>query len=193
MRACLDEVFTRETRSGQDPAFKVIIVYEDFHSGLRAMQLYERLTKQLAHECRFPLNLWKCDILGIPPVAEFAADAAASADLVMISLDLDAKIPAKLKTWIETWAGRRIPMDAALVALFNRESRPIGGFSSASAYLCDGASRGGMKFLAEAEELSGASEQPSVELVEPPIRKSVSTLETMASERNAYAHWGLNE
>ena len=193
MRECLDEVLTREASSDRDPAIGVIIVYEDFHCGLRAMQLYERLTKSFAHDCRFQLNLWKCDILGLPPVAEFAADAAASADLVMISLDRDAKISSKLKTWIEEWAARKTSTDVALVVLVNRAGDSPGGLNSAGGYLRDVARRGGMKFFADSAETSCDAEENLVEGEPHPVRKSVSPLETMAYERNAYAHWGLNE
>lgn len=192
MEKSLEEIIARDA-SEPDSEFSVVIVYQDFHCGLRAMQLYERITKQFVQECRFQLHLWKSDILGLPTIISASLEIAAAADLVIFSLDAASEISSRLKNWIEKWIERKTMRDAALVALFSHSGDPVRGLTSSHAYLCDAAKRGKMQFITDPSEPSHDLAVPLIETMREPAARSGSFLEQTAPQRNAYAHWGLNE
>jgi len=54
-------------------------------------------------------------VFGIPEFGASAMEAAAQADLVILSLHGKAGLPAEIKQWIETWTGQIIDRTPALV------------------------------------------------------------------------------
>lgn len=192
MEKCLEGLIACEPSSEDDPAFKVVIVYQDFQCGLRAMQLYERLTKQFATDARFQLDLWKSDILGLPTIADSSSDAAVAADLVIFSLTGGSEVPSRLKNWIEKWVDRK-SHEAALVALLGQAVLTADEPSSARDYLCNVAKRGRMKFIADSSEEPQDLTTPLISTAREPAVRQGAFLDQMTYQRNAYAHWGLNE
>ncbi|MBM3838183.1 MAG: hypothetical protein FJ398_09490 [Verrucomicrobia bacterium] len=192
MEKSLAQLIARDA-SEQDSEFTVVIVYQDFHCGLRAAQLYERITKQFVQDCRFQLHLWKSDILTLPAMVQSSSEIAAAADLVIFSLDAASEISSRLKSWIEKWVEGRSERDAALVALFSHVGEPVSGLAAARAYLNDVARRRKMQFITDPGE---ARQDLAVPLLDPapaPTATPASLPEQTGHQRDAYAHWGLNE
>lgn len=176
------------------PVFRVVIAYENLERGLEAMEIYERLIVDFAQECRFHLDIWKCEVLEIHPVREQAAKAAAVADLVLLSLEGDHELSADLQTWIEEWAGRRQETDGALVALVNpgRDDWPT--MPSILGWLRETAVRGKMQFLTN----SGESRRPLrasrwAAPLRHPAKNPKPSLEALLHSRMPRARWGLTE
>jgi hypothetical protein len=68
------------------PKFNVAIIYEDGAAGKRAKHFYDRVIRELVDECDFSLELWSFQVLAVPQIGNWAAEAAAQADFVIISM-----------------------------------------------------------------------------------------------------------
>ena len=130
------------------PRFNVVILYEDGPAGRRAKRLCDKLIHELKDECDFNLKLWNFQALGIPEFGESAMEAAAQADLVIVSLHGRAGIPAEIKEWIEALTGQIIDRPPALVALLGKPKAGGGTAASTLAYLSSVANRTGIDFFA---------------------------------------------
>lgn len=97
------------------PTLKAAIIYEDFATGMRAKCLYEDLVYEL--KGKYDLNLWSFQVLSIPKIGESAAQVAAQADVVLLSLHGNAGLPAKIREWVETWSRLITDNKPALVVL----------------------------------------------------------------------------
>ena len=55
-------------------------------AGKRAKHFYDRVIRELVNECDFSLELWNFQVLAFPEIGNSAAEAAAQADIVIISM-----------------------------------------------------------------------------------------------------------
>jgi hypothetical protein len=129
------------------PKFKVVIIYEDRPTGRRAKDFYNKLIHELEDECDFSLELWNFQVLAIPEFGESAAEAAARADFVILSLHGKAGLPEEIREWIETWSGLIVDRGPALIALVDKAVTSRGKSTSALAYLRSVANRTGIDFF----------------------------------------------
>src|SRR5256885_16899933 len=88
-----------------NPAFNVVIAYEDFETGKHAKKTYDFLVANLGKDCQFTNQMWKFDVLGLPKLREMAAKAAALAEIVIISSQGGQALPHQIKSLIELWVG----------------------------------------------------------------------------------------
>jgi len=107
-------------RWDDEPTFKVVIIYEDGPTGRRAKLFYDKLVHQLEDECVFSLKLWSFQVLAIPEIRKSAADSIAQADFVIFSLHGEAGLPARMRSWIETWPRQIFDRDPMLIALVDK-------------------------------------------------------------------------
>ena len=101
------------------PVFSTVLIYEGLAAGRRAKQFYEKLTAEFGEDCRFTENAWSFKVLGLAPIANAAAIAAAAADIVIFSVSGTNQLPPKVEEWIETWVRLINEGNPALVALFD--------------------------------------------------------------------------
>jgi hypothetical protein len=99
------------------PTFKAVIIYEDHATGIRAKSFYEELVYELEGKCDLNLDLWSFQVLSIPKMGDSAAQVAAQADVVLLSLRGNAGLPAKIREWVKTWSRLIADNKAALVVL----------------------------------------------------------------------------
>jgi hypothetical protein len=131
------------------PRFNVVILYEDGPAGRRAKRFYDKLIHKLEGECDFNLELWSFQVLGIREFGASAMEAAAQADLVIVSLHGKTGIPAEIKEWIEVLTGQIIDRPPGLVALLGKPKAGGGTAASTLAYLSSVANRTGIDFFAD--------------------------------------------
>jgi len=130
------------------PHFNVVMIYEDFECGKRAMRIYDYLVANLGSEFTFDHQMWKFDVLKLPKLREMAVSDAAAADIILVSTRQGEELPTPVKTWVDSW----LPMGCeaiALVALFDGEPERAGG---AFQYLSAVACKAGIQFFAHPEE-----------------------------------------
>jgi hypothetical protein len=99
------------------PTFKAVIIYEDHATGIRAKSFYEELVYELKGKCDLNLELWSSQVLSIPKIGNSAAQVAAQADVVLLSLHGNAGLPAKIREWVKTWSRLIADNNAALVVV----------------------------------------------------------------------------
>jgi hypothetical protein len=127
----------------------IIVVYEDFPARLRIQHVYWMLMRELAHEFDFECSWYGFDDLQNARAASSARAAAAGADLILFSVNIDTDPPPAVKTWIESWIGTKAAQDAALAALLNGAKRRHRRRVPIWNYLSQIAQRAGMSFLPE--------------------------------------------
>lgn len=85
----------------------VLVVYEDFGTGLRARRALDQTAQQLAVETDLRVNMWSFGLLRAPALHEQAANEAAEADIVFVSAHGLDEQPASLKVWVQRWLARK--------------------------------------------------------------------------------------
>lgn len=102
---------------------KVVIAYEGFEAGVEAMELFQRLVSELMPDAESELDLWRCELLGIPDIRKTAAAEARDADMIIVSLTEDHPLPPELLAWMELWIDAKPGQHSALVVLFRESPR----------------------------------------------------------------------
>ena len=120
----------------------MVIIYEDRAAGHRAKYYYENLICELRGKYDLSLDLWNFPILAISQIGNLAVQVAAKADVVILSLRGDSKLPAEIREWIETWSRLTADNDPALVVLVDR--RQTSKASATVAYLQKVADKAGI-------------------------------------------------
>lgn len=168
--------------------FTVVIVYEDYDCGIRAQELYRRLSAQWEGSLDFHVAMWRFEPLGVPSLREEAAAEAIQADLVLVSATGKHPLPAEVKQWIEIWRGAK-------------------GEFSALALLLDGRNHGATgaqeitEFLQAAAQDTGCSFFSSGPMPPRPLpfeRAGISPVlprmvETETLPAGPADHWGIND
>jgi hypothetical protein len=99
------------------PKLELVILAEDTESECRAKQFSETLFVQVTDQCEGGANLWSFDALKISDVRYSAAEAARSADLVVVSVSGQHGLPPQMERWVELWKWLLDGANARLVAL----------------------------------------------------------------------------
>jgi histidinol phosphatase-like PHP family hydrolase len=85
-------------------------------------------------------------VLAVPEIGNSAANAAAQADFVILSMHHKAQFSAQTRDWIERWSGLITDHRSALVALLDQPGIKGGKVASALDYLRKVADRKGISF-----------------------------------------------
>ncbi len=127
-----------------------VAAYEDVSTETRVNEFCQGLTRQLGPTCEFTKQMWLLGELRVPQLRTIAAQEAASADVIIVSVHHADRLPAEVQSWIETWLEQKKRRATVLLALFDP---PHYGISTAMrAYLKEVAQRCRMEFLVQAEE-----------------------------------------
>jgi hypothetical protein len=130
--------------------FAVSAVHEDSATGARAEEFCQTLAKSLTRTPAVSKEMWLLTEIRTAPLRAIAAQEAAAADLVIVSLHHAEAVPNEVKSWIDLWLKQRGTRPAVLLALF--DPLYLGTSSSIQVYLQEVAQRGKMEFLARSEE-----------------------------------------
>jgi len=107
--------------------FSVLVAYEDFATGNHALTMFQRLFPEGGGLSRFTTqNVWKFDLLEIAKSQEMAAEEAAGADMIILSLHGKSGLPRAVKRWMDTWVLKRKYDTGALVVLMDSTKRERG-------------------------------------------------------------------
>jgi hypothetical protein len=138
---------SRTWELNEKPRFSVVIVYEDRLTGARAKHFYDNLIAEIEDECDFSLELWNFQVLASSEVRNLAAQAAARADFVVLSLRGKVGLPAEIKSWIKTWSRLLDNSNAALIVLTNKPRTKACTAAFTLTYLESVANRKGIAFF----------------------------------------------
>jgi hypothetical protein len=130
----------------------VSAVYEDRATEDRVNDFCQSLSSDLGQHCEIIRGMWPASELRLPQLRSIAADEAALADLIIVSVHAVESLSDEMKGWVDQWIGRKDRRAAVLLALFDPLSRGIS--SPIEAYLQEVAKKGRMEFVAQSQETS---------------------------------------
>jgi hypothetical protein len=166
----------------------IVGVHEDAVTGEWARQVAHNAI-QLLRECSVRSIWWKMGGLSDPGVLRDAAQAATTADVLIVSLRAAAELPFALYQWVKAWLPRRLPLAGTLAVLIGAPE-PLGADSfRIGRYLQAVARRGRLEFLVREQRLP--LEPPDFSMEE--IAEQTSAKTEALSEMFGFAHGGLNE
>jgi hypothetical protein len=157
---------SREMLSGDrspPTRFNVVIMYEDFGTGMRAKKGLDYVAEELGNNLEFRHSMWRLDILQDPKLNVLAAPALAEADLLIISLRGEGQLPAKIRALIAERLAQTVNHECALVALF--EGAATATRSSVYACLANLARQHGLDFFEQALSDAEDQEKPLLKLI----------------------------
>lgn len=195
MNALLSESLIEQFDSQLQPHINILLFYQDPVSGQRALGLYNRLLQQLLPDYRFHLSAFGFDQLDGPEMQHTAAQKAADADLIMVSVHNDHDLPKQLVNCFDVWLDQRTEMSQALVALLCGPSSESVTGSSVCDYLRQVSEDAGISFFSDVSPYarSKANLAPDyLTIMEQPIATS-RWLDQMLRRSDPVQHWGLNE
>lgn len=166
----------------------IVGVHQDDVTGEWATQVAHNAT-QLVRDCSVRSTWWKIGGLSDPGVLRDAAQAASTADVLIVSIRAAAELPFALYQWVKAWLPRRLPLAGTLVALIGAPEPPGADSSRIGRYLQAVARRGQLEFLAREQRLPLDPPDSSME----EIAEQTSAKTQAFSEMVGFDHWGLNE
>jgi hypothetical protein len=148
-----------------EPLLNITSVYQDPLTHEWCTELWERVEPLIGRggTCR---KAWSIGRLAEPFAFEDAVEAAAEADVLVISVRAAGDLPLMLRVWIDAWLPRRAGRSGALVALIGLSSRPDAPSSRAHQYFQTVARQGGLDFLPRERKLP---DEPLTLSVLPPV------------------------
>ena len=154
----------------------IVGVHQDAVTGQWATQVANDAS-QLVQECSVRSTWWKIGGLSDPGVFRAAAQAATTADVLMVSIRAAAELPFALYQWVKAWLPRRLPLAGTLVALIGAPEAPGADSFRIGRYLQAVARRGQLEFLALEQRLP----------LEPPDFSMVDIAEQTSAERQPFS------
>jgi hypothetical protein len=127
--------------------FKFVVVYEDFTSARRAMEMSGQLTAGLNAGLAVDSYIWRFDALNLPQLRRQAAEDAIQANLIIISVRSQAALPATVKSWLRDWLPEKRSHPGILVVLVNHDEQPRAEACPFFAYLQRKAREAGLEFV----------------------------------------------
>lgn len=109
-----------------DLTLNVVMVYEDFSTGYRAMSVYDMLARELGPGWLYNQNMWKFEVLERPKLKPIAVHDAEDADVIIVAAHAETDLPPAVKSWIRMWMPSKREDPAALVALIETEAEDEG-------------------------------------------------------------------
>ena len=111
------------TAAPEELALKVATVYQDPLTRHWANELWDRVGELMGSGCTHRES-WSIQELRDAVTFTSAAEAAAAADVVVISVRGGGDLPLVLRGWIDAWVPRRTGRTGALVALIGLPGQP---------------------------------------------------------------------
>ena len=123
----------------------LVIVYENVVSAARALRACDILRGDGPDEITLSIKVWKTDQLGVEDDRDCAAEAAAQADIVIVSASGREEISPFLRMWTESWFEREKVCAGSLLTLFGDHIGPY--LLSLAAYLRQKSAPRGIRFF----------------------------------------------
>ncbi|MEI6492143.1 MAG: response regulator [Verrucomicrobiota bacterium] len=100
----------------------VLIIYETFADGMSAKRFSDQVIAKVdnGQSLAVTVNIWSLNMLESPEILNLADIAAATADVVIISVTDTKSLPGQLKDWIAMWTSLGKGSHPFLAALFSK-------------------------------------------------------------------------
>ena len=171
------------------PLLNVVILYEDFGTGLRAKRSLDLLPDRLAASAPWSTKLWRIELLADPLLGEQAALEAAAADVIILSVHGRRGLADEVRRWLGRWCAHKEPRPYALGLLLDSVEVRQGGNNPVVAYMQKVAADAGADLFYGFAEAPGSEFENALEEINRRARGSSTVLEDML-KRTAPRTWG---
>jgi hypothetical protein len=168
----------------------VAVVYDNDSARNLAIHVCDTLSQTFSGDLEFDVSWWRFNYLADPLIAGAAAQAAATADLILVILGSES-IPGEVKAWFERWLSRRESMEGALV---------VGRASSVGTKEADAATDAFLRLAAKRAHLdfvplfaSGSAARLQDRLREDDAFPNPAGLDRSLDRNYHSSGWGINE
>lgn len=175
------------------PQVEVLILYEDYGTGLRARRSLDRLPEHLPTGARLSTKLWRIQLLDDSLLHEQAAVEAAGADVIILSVHGRSALPPTVQAWLNRWLCLRQRRACALGVLLDPEEASRGSANRVAAFMQQVAAIGGVDLLYGFSEPLESELDSAVEAIHERAHQSSAVLEDMLSRTEPHQWWGINE
>ena len=138
------------------PILNIATVYQDSLTRYWAAELWDRVGRLIGDKDVWRQS-WRIGELANSRLFTDAVQAAAEADVLLISVRDAGEWPMGLYDWIDAWLPRRAGREGALVALIGVPGQPDGQCGRAHQYLATVAREAGLDFLPRERKLPDAA------------------------------------
>ncbi len=163
------------------PFLNVMILYEDFGTGLRAKRSLDLLPEQLRANAKLSTKLWRIELLADPLLSEQAAMEAGAADVIILSVHGQRSLSAEVQAWLSSWLRHRRREACALGVLLDSRQDSTGSEKPIVSYLQQVANVAGADLFYSFSDAPGTDLDPAMEKINQRARQSSTVLEEMLS------------
>ena len=175
------------------PLLDVLILYEDFATGLRAKRSLDFLPDHLTADAKVSAKLWRIELLSDPLLGEQAAVEAAAADVIIVSVHGRSALPAEVRAWLKRWLCHKERRPYALGVLLDSGEASQGGENPVVGYMQQVAATAGADVFYGFSEALGSELDSAVEEINQRAHRSSTVLEDMLKRADPHQWWGINE
>ena len=118
-----------------DGGIKVLVAYDNFSSGCRAMEMLNRLARRGAAAGVLTHTMMRFDLMADAMFFELAVSEAMASDMVVIATMETRELPQRVQDWVVQWLLRREDSPQVLAAIFAENWTTMNGQTGVSAYL----------------------------------------------------------
>jgi len=135
-------------------SIKVLVAYDNFSSGCRAMGLLKRLAERGGGAGGWTHTMIRFDLMADATFFELAVNEALTADIVVIATMEAMELPRRVQDWVVQWLLRKEDVPQALVATFEEGGTKPNGQGFISDYLEKLADYGKIPFFSTGSNLA---------------------------------------
>jgi hypothetical protein len=175
------------------PQLNVVFVYEDFVTGLRARQAFERALEELDLHADFNVGWWRFDLISDPIAFRESLAEAAAADIVFVSAHGSADLPAPVRMWTRGWLAR--PREGPCALVVSLDSRNLGArvADRIVSALQTAAAAAGVDVITQYGEIGDDDWRLAPEDLQHRADAHTALLDGILGRPDLYSHWGINE
>jgi hypothetical protein len=135
--------------SSAQPVLEVLILYEDFGTGLRAKCSLDLLLSQCRMETGFRTKIWKVDLLSEPLLREQAAIEAAGSDVILLSVHGRGNLPVAMLDWLSRLLHYKEDRPYAIGLMLDPEAETPAAHNAIRTHLQQVAAAAGVDFFCD--------------------------------------------
>jgi hypothetical protein len=125
----------------------LLATFEDSSTGTRVKEFCRDLSRQLGQDCRIIEHVWLFNMFRLRELREIAAEEAAAADLIVISMHDAERLPDDVQAWVDLWLRHKGERKPVLMALL--EPAKEGARRTLQTCLQEAAREGGIDLLVQ--------------------------------------------
>jgi len=126
---------------------KVLVAYDNFSSGCRAMEILKRLAGRGGVSGELTHFMMRFDLMADATFFELAVSEALVADMVVIATMERMELPQRVQDWVVQWILRKQDAPQALVATFEENGNKMKEAGGVAEYLEKLAGYGRIQFF----------------------------------------------